>query len=236
MARKPDPVEEGAPLWMLSYGDLVTQLLVFFVMLFSMSTVSAKKFAEVLGSIQGALGMGASIIVEKQTKSEDVLKSLMGVSEDLDKMHGTQTENIEGVYLNVTTVKEGLKITLGGKPLFDEGKAELLPEGDKALRRLAEMIAGYRNKVRVIGHTSSTARDALPGPTGKWDLGYARALAVVRHLSEKVREKERVHPARMEPSSAGPHQPAAAEAAKDKENRRVELIVTEELVPWDRLH
>lgn len=51
MAKKKESSEAGAPAWMASYGDLVTNMLVFFVLLFSMSTVDQQTFSEVAASL-----------------------------------------------------------------------------------------------------------------------------------------------------------------------------------------
>lgn len=255
---KEEEVEEGAPLWVLTFGDMMSLLLTFFILLFSMSTIEQKKFSEVLGAIQTVLGAGASVQepVEDVTPKEVVRKLRAIAGEGIS---GAEQIAAEGHQIRIQTVREGLKITFGGRPLFEEGRADILPGAHKILDKLAGLIRGYRNKVRIMGHTSGAPGDTFPPPQGKWGLGFARAMAVRRFLEDRGG----IQPARLEAGSAAQYQPLRAEdepvsdapdgKGKDKkadkdepgaekkmsaaaENRRVELIVTEELIPWSRLN
>ena len=232
---KKEEVEEGAPLWVLTFGDMMSLLLTFFILLFSMSTINPKKFADVMGAIQTILGAGQSPIVSPtQVTPKEVMRKLKNIT-DLVKEGGSKDEAVEGSRVFVETVREGLKITIGGRPIFDEGKAEIRPDALRVMKTLRNIVAGYRNKIRILGHTSGAAADRLPRSNGKWQLGHARAMAVLLYL-----QQQDVHPARLEAATAAQYQPAVSEGdggpGAARQNRRVELIVTEELIPWKRLH
>ncbi len=235
MAKKDEDVEEGAPLWVLTYGDMMSLLLTFFILLFSMASIDPKKFADVLGAIQTILGAGSTITSPvSDITPKEVVRKLMNIT-DLVKDRGSETEASPGSRVFVESVRDGLKITIGGRPIFDEGKFEIREDARAVLRTLLNVVAGYRNKIRILGHTAGSAGDRLPGPNGKWKLGHARAMVVLQYL-----QGHKVHPARLEAATAAQYQPASPEGDGSpggaERNRRVELIVTEDLIPWDRLN
>ncbi len=237
MAKKEKEVEEGAPAWVLTFGDMMSLLLCFFILLFSMSSIDPKKFADILGALQTILGAGASVETPpSEAKPKEMMRKLMNVMRVTPAEFGSTDDSSPGSKIKVETVREGLKITIGGKPLFDEGKYEILPEAMGVMRRLGDLVQGYRNKLRILGHTSGAPGDTLNVPRGRYALGYARAMSVLKYLEEVIG----LHPARMEAATAAQFQPARSEEAGTPEaasqNRRVEVIVTEELIPWNRLN
>mgnify|MGYP002038566743 CR=1 FL=1 len=75
--KKKDDGEEGAPAWMTTFGDLMTLLMTFFVLLFSMSTISEMKFAKVLGSLETYFGIGASVTSPLPINPELIIEKLL---------------------------------------------------------------------------------------------------------------------------------------------------------------
>jgi chemotaxis protein MotB len=112
------------------------------------------------------------------------------------------------------------------KLFFESGRAEIKPEGEAVLRRVAAILAGIpEREVRVEGHT-----DAVPiGPSleatypTNWELGAARAVGVVRFLEEEAG----MDPARLSAASYGPNVPVASNhtAAGRARNRRIEIVL-----------
>ena len=123
MARRKEPVDEGAPAWMSTYGDLVTNLLVFFVLLFSLSTVDESRFDEVAASLSQSIiniggsenaildGSGNSIITLDFTKygsEEDEAKRKEKYLEDAKGMVVDAEEKLEDKYID--DAKNNIKI------------------------------------------------------------------------------------------------------------------------------
>lgn len=246
-----DPVP-SAPLWALSYGDMMSLLLTFFILLFSMSTITKEKFTAIAGSLEDALG-GSNTTTPKTLSPEDLLQKLLNKSDVED---GVEVLAVSGYNFRVTTVREGVKITVGGKALFEKGKADLDEEAKKALRNVAGLLVGYRNRVRIVGHAEPSEDTELDRERFRdlHDLGYQRAKVVFAFLSDEKElqlgegtESMRVHPARVELATDGPWNRAVSNLGEGQsepggraesgkiQNRRVEMVVSEELVPWELL-
>lgn len=204
MARKRngggDPPPAGAPAWMMTYGDMVTQILAFFVLLFSFSSINEQKFRETLISLQGAFGVlpgsqrgtaGAlmSDVTSAESKSPQIRdpqkksvkdNQLQAVAERAEKV--LQSEGLQ----KDITVRYGEKdITLefNAQALFDSGRADIKPEAERALDVLAAFLNGIPNEVRIEGHTDSDPISTLQFPSN-WELSGARAANVLRFLAD----------------------------------------------------
>ncbi|MBI4613017.1 MAG: OmpA family protein [Planctomycetes bacterium] len=263
--RKKEEKEEelSAPYWMLTYGDLMGQLLCFFVILFTLSTIDPAKFEEVLGAIKSEFGTGESSRSDEPISAKEIIQALTKQSSEPGPSSGVMYEDISGFYVRVTTLRTGVVLAVGGRPLFDPGSAEIRDDAKPILREVAQLTAGYRNRIRVVGHTepSETPVDpeikAKPREDQMYWLSFARGNNVRKFLTDpealgegKDNEgfaKYRIHPSRIEVDAASSHQPWVSnlgEGTKElkdtdtvgkKFNRRVEVVVTEELVPWSSI-
>jgi chemotaxis protein MotB len=227
-------VEPGAPQWVVTYGDLMSLLLCFFVLLQIFSEFKDdKKFEQVVAAVQKAFGFSGAI--GTLPVENLALRSLIVQLEQLARSrsqahHGSDSiqKSIEGPNTRVTTIRDGVVFTLGGPSTFDEFSAEIKPAVREELAKLAVMLAGRRNKIVIRGHA---ALKHLP-PESSWrdldDLSYARARSVMAVLLEmgldnRVFRVEAV-------GTREPVRPRALSPVDTAENRRVEVILTEELV------
>lgn len=241
MARKKPNPPAGCPEYMLTYGDIMSLLLCFFVMLVSMSTIKEDAdFRAAMESIRKAFGYttspspvpGDHLEMNAMTSLIDQLQEM--IIQRNRKGKGEQGEaNTEqsqiGRASTVRRIRDGLQITVGGMSLFEEGSAELLPEAQEELKGLAEQIAGYNNRILIRGHTSRVPLPANSKYQDKMDLSYARAQGVKKFLAaNKVEER------RMNVEACGDHEPvrlhAAAGYGSQAPNHRVEIIVKETMV------
>lgn len=224
--RKPkqEQVEEGSPAWMLTYGDLMTQILIFFVMLFSMSTLDEIKVKAVEQSISDTFGFQPTTLeidVEEPNVYQVYAAKLRA---------GALSNGIAGQHLHVETVDRGIKISIGGKILFDKHSAEIKSEAFEKLSEVADFVRGYDTKIVIIGHCGP---DPLPQDSSfrdKWELSWRRAYNVGMFL-----QNSRIKPHRIRIEGAAQHEPAEIKIFDQTDiNRRVELIVTEERV-YDKM-
>ena len=143
---------------------------------------------------------------------------------------GTEIKSPFGTHTKVTKVREGLQVTIGGHVNFPSESAELQEEVRSMLDDLAEKLRGSRNKIEVRGHD-----DSIPIPAGpwkddaphKWRIGFERALKVAEYLVESGG----ILPERIRIASAGKYEPSrdnVFERDGRAENRRVEVVITEE--------
>jgi len=135
---------------------------------------------------------------------------------------------IHGKNFRVTNVRDGLEIVVGGRITFDRFSAILKPEARRLVARTAEVLRGYNTKILVRGHAT---RESLPEDSlyeDIRDLSYARAKTVVLEL-----ERNGVRSIRLVPIAVGDTEPLVRQAYTDKRralNRRVEILVTEDLI------
>lgn len=233
-SKKPEPAV-GAPEWMVTYGDTMTLLLCFFVIIVSMSEIKEdEKFARVMESLRKAFGGYSGSIGTMPIDTpplNSLLKKLLEI--ELPRLknitHGdTDVEGIHGKKFRVTNVRDGIEVVVGGTITFPRFSAVLMGEGRMLIAKTAERIRGYNTKILVRGHAT---REMLPDDSlyadGR-DLSYARARAVMREL-----EANGVRNVRLIPVALGNTEPLVQQAYTEQRralNRRVEILVTEDLI------
>lgn len=233
MAKKKKKQSGGAPEWMVTYGDMMSLLLCFFVILVSMSEMKQdQKFQKVRESIKRAFGyqggLGHIPGIEAPTNTlEKQLSDLIMRKWQL-QLGKSSEEGIEGQNPAVVRVREGLEYIIGGRVPFEPGQAELLDYAEQQLDAFADLIRGMNNKIRVRGHTASVSSDVYAPFPSLDSLTYARANAVKQYLiSRGIREE------RISVEACGDNEPLvtqAYDANTRADNDRVSIIVTENLI------
>ena len=176
---------------------------------------------------------------ELATAKEDLSKEVAAKSGELAELKGTydkledkmKDEIAKG---DISLSEDGgrLRVGLVDKILFDSGEAAISKRGEEVLARVGAVLAAIDDKqIQVSGHTDRTPiSDKLTGqfPTN-WELSTARAINVVRFLSEKAS----VPPQRLVASGYSEYQPIANNrtAAGRARNRRIEILLTPALAP-----
>ncbi len=219
---------------MVTYGDAMTLLLCFFVIIVSMSEVKRdQRFQQVVESLRRAFGgyVGAVGAVPVQSESTNTLITQLlelEVPVVTEEKGDADEEGIHGRKFRVTNIRDGLEVVIGGRVTFERFSATLKPEARELVIQTAEKIRGYNTKILVRGHTTheplpedSFYRDAR-------DLSYARAAAVADEL-----QRAGVRTARLLLIACGDTEPLVRQAyTEDRRalNRRVEIIITDELM------
>jgi flagellar motor protein MotB len=166
-------------LWLITFADLMVQLMAFFALLYSFSVADQTKLNQALSSIKKALGGPGQIAVAPG--GEGILPGSVGIdpskAEDLEKL------------LNATVATDGRDVgthlrfvTFRGGLIFEEGSAVLTPGSDVILTRLSALALRYKGFTLVCeGH-------AAPGERGRngadaLELSALRALSAQRYLA-----------------------------------------------------
>ena len=184
--------EEGAPEWMVTFSDMTTLLLTFFVLLLSFSNQDIQKFREMLGSIKDAFGVQKLEIGEFPAKSTKPFalseeerypinisdQALAKAIQEAAAQSGIKEDQVE---VNVTD--EGVRVRLKGKIFFDPGSARLKKGILKFLNSIVEIMRRTDYNLAVEGHTDNIPIRTREFPSN-WELSAARAAAVVRYLVE----------------------------------------------------
>jgi len=222
----------GVPEWVVTFGDMMSLLLTFFVLLFSMSEIKQEESLALMESLRRQFGHDTAVISPVPGRAPPLNSGMrtlaaMGRARRLSTMNGGDKVRAPvGDYPRVMAVRLSGDETLGGVVRFPEGSAELGDEQKETLRQAAEIILGKPQKVEIRGHTSNRPLDRGSPYRTHWDLAYARCLAVMDCLVALDVDPERILltvAASNEPAHVGP------DPAKRRQNARVEVLLLDEL-------
>ena len=158
--------EEAEP-WLLTYGDMMTLLMTFFVLLFSMSTIDPVKLEQFSDSMGEALG--------KKTKSKKY--SLAEIYKDVVKV--IEDENLQD-QIQVETSERGVAIKIPSEISFGVGSADLDPRIYTILNKFEDMMMKSTYPIAIEGHTDNVPMRSAMFPSN-WELSTSRAAQVVRY-------------------------------------------------------
>jgi chemotaxis protein MotB len=224
-----DTPPEGAPEWMVTFADLMSLLLTFFILLLSFSNMEIVKFRTMAGSVRNALGlksefdladipMGNKLLpYEDPKEGEGNSGNTQGLREELEQM--LQEAGLpEKASVRITS--RGVALYIEGDILFDSGSTAIRQEARPILDRLSELLPRVGYRVDVQGHT-----DAIPISTtafpSNWELSAARAGRAVRYFVENGVPSQRFRAIGL----AETRPVASNETAEGRaNNRRVEFL------------
>jgi chemotaxis protein MotB len=228
----------GAPDWMVTYGDMMTLLLCFFVLIVSFSTIDPKekhKYEAAMESIKEALGMPGNGKVPNDAIPKmsmvQVLERVQRERKKHDNEASTKEEGMQGETTEVTKIRDGMQFTVGGPVSFEPASATLTDQAKQRLETIAELMRGYNNLIQLRGHAASMELAGHPDSSYQtlWQLSHARARAVMDYLTEPPIG---LRPDRFRLVAVADREPLAQRAysSRDKApNRRVEVVVAEQL-------
>lgn len=156
--------------WLMAYGDMMTLLLVFFVLLVSIAQIDAVRLQVVTQSMRTALGA--------ETSREP---PLLEVEQRLKQF--VRQNRLQGS-LRVTRDERGVQLQLQGEAFFASADAKLLDSRKKLLVQIAAEIARTPYKVVIEGHSDSDPIQGTRFPSN-WELSGARAAAVARFFEDR---------------------------------------------------
>lgn len=189
--------EEGSPEWMTTFSDLMTLLLVFFVLLYSFSVIDIVKFRRFMASFQGVgiLDLGDKPLEKDKEHDFDVpvdspkhfndMSRLDPLAEIYIAVQEYIEENDLDAEITVHYSERGVALEIKDKILFASGKAYLKPEARKLLKELSGLFKEVPYTISVEGHTDNRPIHNAQFPSN-WELSTARAVTVVRYLTEKL--------------------------------------------------
>ncbi len=229
----------GIPEWVVTYGDMMSLLLTFFILLAAFSELKKEhEYQKVITAVKEAFGYagGVGVMPSRDPPLRSMIETLENMARkqlDENTVSQASAEGPQGKRVKVSRVQEGLMFTIGGSLGFEPGSAVLLPSAREPLLNVAKLLRGRNNKVEIRGHAATKALP--PGSPFKdlWDLSYARAKAVKDFLILEGGLHEEVMVV-MALSDTEPVAPRTYDPEAQAENRRVEIIMTEAMV--DDLH
>lgn len=234
----------GMMRWLLTYADLITLLMAFFVVLYAMSRVDLKKYERLASSLYLAFGSGSGrpgggsgtgggpgaaapgTATSPEPPPEPPAESVQPLTDarfaQLARQVNELARELEASGLvQIRVADEGLSVVVADRVLFPSGQAELQPEARAFLSRLAPLLRNLPNAIQIRGHTDDRPIRTPEYPSN-WELSLARAVNVLRYLVQAGIPGERLSAAGF-----GATQPVASNETEEGRlrNRRVEIVV-----------
>ncbi len=223
---EPPRRETGPPQWAVTYADLMSLLLVFFVLIASYSSLDVVKYRSLVGSVQNALGTRDRTLADPKLDSAPT-QGIASAAEERERRWVEQevesmVQELGGPFAAAKT-EDGLRVRVDGSLLFDPGRADLKDDARDALAKLLSPLRNYPYEIHVEGHTDNVPIATAAFPSN-WELSAARASSVVRFLLEKAEvPRSRVLAVGMADS-----RPLASNDTPEgrRRNRRVEFLLS----------
>jgi len=238
MIRKP---QSGAPAWVLTYADLMSLLLCFFILLAALSQLKVEDYRAVVREIQRAFGVvggsgpggsggGINKGGEPAGQLIEVLREMATQASNKGKVGDAVDAGAAGKHDSVRVVRRGEQFVMGSRITFEPGSADLTLGAKEDLKAIAELIRGHNNVVELRGHTSGMERSAAGSDRDLEDLSYARAKSVREFLTNN---EVGLKPQVFRLVACGATEPLVKrvyESGQQAPNRRVEVVVNASLV------
>ncbi|VAX16967.1 Flagellar motor rotation protein MotB [hydrothermal vent metagenome] len=188
----PAEIIKGAPSWIVTFADLATLLLTFFVLMLSFANMDIVKFQDLMGSVQEAYGVtkaerGQFQAVSKGRFAEvdsNIKKSPEVVAREklVDIIYDSVIRAGFKGNASITSTDEGVRVRIKGRALFDPGKSELRPESSDFLKELSVVIKTTKDLIVVVeGHTDNRPIRTKKFPSN-WELSTLRASKVLERM------------------------------------------------------
>lgn len=161
--------------WLLSYADLITNLLLFFVVLLTAANISKGRMQQIVKSLSGSESPASLEAIQKQIDAQIAQKQLQEL-------------------VRTVVTADGLELSLNSGLVFDSGKAQIRPEFEQTVVSMLQVLAPYSTKYSfaVEGHTDSTPIVSGGPFATNWELSSARAIVVRQRLEDVGISRSRV--------------------------------------------
>lgn len=225
-------IDPGAPKWVVTFGDLMSLLLCFFVLLLSFSEMDRQKYKQVAGSMEKAFGVqrknrvmeipkGMKVIAMDFDQEAIATRIKEDLSKEIDALIEDNLENFKD-QISIDSGENEVIIRLMGESTFDSGKTEIRPRLKPLLLKVAAILKTSAGDISIAGHTDNVPIRKGPFKTNL-RLSAARASAVAEFFIANAR----IDPKRISTMGFGEYRPIGSnETAEGRQkNRRVEIIL-----------
>lgn len=230
-----EPESMGIPEWVVTFGDMMSLLLTFFIMLVSLSEIKEEEtYQALVDSMQRQFGYARTLDAltpgdSRPRTSAFTTLATTGRAKRKDTAQGGVPQKAPaGEDPMVRIVRPGQMTAVGSVIFFEIGSDAISEQADQVIRELANQLRGKPQKIEVRGHVSSEYAARTEGTDEAIMLGFRRAAAVRRLLVER----EGIESIRFRISSAGDSEPMsrASRSSAIARNPRVEVFMLDETV------
>jgi chemotaxis protein MotB len=227
-----EEVVEGAPDWIVTFGDLMSLLLCFFVLMLSFSEMDRNKYRIVSGSLKNAFGMqrkkpvfdspkGQKMIAKEFDQAIVLIKVQDVIDPILDELED-EFQEFKG-FVDVSVKEDQVTIRMLGEATFDTGQAQLKKDFVPLLLKIGEVLSKTKGEIIVAGHT-----DNVPVSGGPYKSNLGLSMARAGSVAEFLINSTAIDPQRVSTMGFGEYRPLATNDTEEgrQKNRRVEIIVS----------
>ncbi|MCW7753568.1 OmpA family protein [Desulfobotulus sp. H1] len=225
--------EDDGPGWIVTYADLVTLLLVFFVLLYSISSLNMERFKQAFESIRISLGQDLTTLgiievmeVPELDRRELTVEEIFGqrsreeaIVEDINAFIA---ERNVGDHITVQILNNKIVVRIRGTILFESGSEQLTGQAAPILEQIVHIFRAYPEyNINIRGHTDDVPIATLRFPSN-WELSAFRATTVLKYLIDKG-----ISPFRLTATGYGSLLPLRPNTTDENRaiNRRVEFVL-----------
>ena len=239
MSKKNRPTDSGGN-WMDTYGDMVTLLLTFFIMLYSMSNLDAQKWTIFVKSIPSIQNQGSENITinsqmsdtpEVDSKGQEIGQEALQV-EDINELYLTIAESLNQSGVKDVTVIRGddyTYVSFTNNVFFDANSSVLTWEGQEVLYSFAKAIApaaGGIEQINIMSHTAKVTDNSQINPQ---TIRKDRILSAMRSAEACIYLQKQgvIDPKKLVDISYGEYRPIADNSTEEGriKNRRIEFLL-----------
>lgn len=227
----PCKCEKGAPKWVVTFGDMMSLLLCFFILLLSFSSTDVVKYKQMAGSVADAFGLVEDSAPDKtsvptgdrflatQIVMPKSLAALVAARASAKRVSKSSSD------IDMESGADWVRIRVDGDALFDSGDYRVKEDAAILLDQVGEIINAFDGTVSIEGHTDgdppASSRFDRTSYLANYELASLRAIAVLDHLVIRNRvEKEKLIPVSM--GETKPRENNDSPEGKAR-NRRVEF-------------
>ncbi|MEB3328545.1 MAG: OmpA family protein [Candidatus Sericytochromatia bacterium] len=213
--------------WLLTYADLITLLMAFFVILYALAVSDYKKISELQNAMRNAFhitsGAGEApingaphVLVGGQAPMDFALAEMQ---KQIEK--ATRDDGDEGA-VSTKMTERGLVVSLASSAFFDAGQAYLRPDAVRIMAKVARTLKRSRRNILIEGHTDNVPIRTRQYPSN-WELSTARATTVVKYMIEA----QGLPPNTLSAAGYGEYKPIVANDTDENraKNRRVDIVI-----------
>jgi chemotaxis protein MotB len=224
---------ESIPEWVVTFGDMMSLLLTFFVLLFSMSEIKEDQQQALIQSLRRQFGHVSAMLSPipgpaKPMSSAVQRISSMGRARRANTMNGGDKVRAPvGDYPPLRAARSGNETIIGGIVYFEEGRSDLTEESRKALESIAAVVVGKPQVIKISGHTGPRPLDGHSPYPNHWDLAYARCFSAMQTLVDLGIDRRRI---RISVSASNEPADTNDQPLLEEPHDRVEVLLTDDFL------
>lgn len=226
-------VEEGAPAWVVTFGDLMSLLVCFFVLLLSFSEMDKAKYKEISGSMAQAFGVqkkkkvfespqGDKMVAKDFDQDTIATRDKKEIGRQIQKEIETSLQDDKDL-VQLEIGEDKIIIRLMGESTFDSGKAQIRAQMLPLLSKIGTVLKDTKGDIIIAGHT-----DDVPLKGGQYKSNLGLSMARSASVADFLIQKEYIEPRRISTMGFGEYRPMESNDTGEgrKINRRVEIVLS----------